>query len=189
MYLIDWYDRNACHRATPEIWDRSNGRVYNVRYGPREPVQVDLAQLDNRELVKLHTHSNEWYVRMARRLLQERGGDAATHAALKHLLQTPIETPVKLRALWTLHVTGGFSSTELLDLLSHEDATVRAWAIQLSLEDRHAEPAVIAEFERMAAVDESPRVRLYLASALQRLATRSTLANRPQSIVARRRRK
>jgi putative heme-binding domain-containing protein len=39
----------------------------------------------------------------------------------------------------------------------------------LALEDRHAEPAVIAELERMAAVDESPRVRLYLASALQRL--------------------
>jgi putative membrane-bound dehydrogenase-like protein len=33
VYLIDWYDRNACHRRNPEIWDRSNGRVYNVAYG------------------------------------------------------------------------------------------------------------------------------------------------------------
>ncbi len=169
VYLIDWYDRNACHRATPEIWDRSNGRIYNVRYGEREPLHVDLAKLESRELVQLHMHRNEWYVRMARRLLQERGGDAATHTALRQIMQTATDTAVRLRALWTLHVTGGLSNADLLDLLSHEEAAVRCWAIQLALEDHAAEPELIAELERMAADDPSPRVRLYLAAALQRL--------------------
>ncbi len=36
VYLIDWYDPNACHRTQPEIWDRSNGRVYNLRYENRD---------------------------------------------------------------------------------------------------------------------------------------------------------
>ena len=30
VYVIDWYDPNACHRTNPEIWDRTNGRIYNV---------------------------------------------------------------------------------------------------------------------------------------------------------------
>jgi putative membrane-bound dehydrogenase-like protein len=28
VYLIDWYDKQACHRPEPEIWDRTNGRIY-----------------------------------------------------------------------------------------------------------------------------------------------------------------
>ena len=32
VYVIDWYDKNACHRTNSEIWDRTNGRIYNVRY-------------------------------------------------------------------------------------------------------------------------------------------------------------
>ena len=48
VLLIDWYDKNACHRRTPEIWDRTNGRVYRVSYGdvpfagvdPVPPVQT-----------------------------------------------------------------------------------------------------------------------------------------------------
>ena len=36
VYLIDWYDRNACHRTNPEIWDRTNGRIYNLVHGESE---------------------------------------------------------------------------------------------------------------------------------------------------------
>ncbi len=32
VYFIDWYDMQKCHRPQPEVWDRSNGRLYRVKY-------------------------------------------------------------------------------------------------------------------------------------------------------------
>ena len=71
VYLIDWYDPNACHRNQPEIWDRTNGRIYRVSYGDVQPRQVDLANATPMELVDYQLHDNDWYVRIARRRLQE----------------------------------------------------------------------------------------------------------------------
>ena len=36
VYLIDWYDKQACHRNEPEIWDRTNGRIYKISYKRHE---------------------------------------------------------------------------------------------------------------------------------------------------------
>ncbi|MBM3991026.1 MAG: DUF1080 domain-containing protein [Planctomycetes bacterium] len=33
VYFIDWYDKQACHWTDPGIWDRTNGRIYRLRYG------------------------------------------------------------------------------------------------------------------------------------------------------------
>ena len=41
VYLIDWYDKNACHRTNPEIWDRSNGRIYRISYGDVKSPEFD----------------------------------------------------------------------------------------------------------------------------------------------------
>src|SRR6185369_13020670 len=46
---------------------------------------------------------------------------------------------------------------------------VRAWSIQIAFERREVADALLKEFARMAREDQSPVVRLYLASALQRL--------------------
>jgi putative membrane-bound dehydrogenase-like protein len=83
VYMIDWYDKNACHRGNAEIWDRTNGRVYKITYGETKPVKVDLSKMTDAELVELQLHRNDWYVRTARRLLQERAasgtlGDSET---------------------------------------------------------------------------------------------------------------
>jgi putative membrane-bound dehydrogenase-like protein len=32
VYFIDWYDKEKCHRPQKEVWDRSNGRIYRVKY-------------------------------------------------------------------------------------------------------------------------------------------------------------
>ena len=32
VYLIDWYDKQACHTGDVNIWDRSNGRIYKISY-------------------------------------------------------------------------------------------------------------------------------------------------------------
>ncbi len=170
VYLIDWYDKNACHRSTPEIWDRSNGRLYRVRYGDQPPVQVNLEQLDDAELVELQLHKNDWYVRTARRLLQHRAVDrdvSAARQALSEILQHPDATR-RLRALWCLHVTGGVDPPALVDLMADADEHVRYWAVQLSA-SQSPSPLAQQSWLRLAEQDDSALVRLSIASALQRV--------------------
>lgn len=170
VYLIDWYDKNACHRVNPQIWDRTNGRVYKISYGEAQPTKVDLSKSSDAELVAFHTHQNQWYVRTARRLLQERGGNAAVHAGLRKILDEQEAVSVKLNALWTLHVTGGLTDELAVSLLKHSNEYVRSWAVQLQMEDRQASPEFLGALAALAKSDASPVVRLYVASALQRMA-------------------
>jgi len=53
--------------------------------------------------------------------------------------------------------------------LKHDSEYLRAWTIQLACEDRKPSEALLKEFVRMAKEDSPPLVRLYLASACQRL--------------------
>lgn len=173
VYLIDWYDKNACHRRDPDIWDRTNGRIYKISYGDPQQNKVDLSQQTDTELVALHLHENEWYVRMARRILQERAAtrrlDEGTVDALQTILQNNASVPRKLRALWTLHATNSLTSNDFKQLLSHTDENIRSWAIQLELEDGQISDSTLAQLVAMAEKDSSSLVRLYLASALQKL--------------------
>lgn len=178
VYLIDWYDKNACHRRNPEIWDRSNGRIYRISYGDCPGKEVDLDSLPSAKLVELLTHKNNWYVTTARRILQHRGADKAVWDAINTDIMTKVSaagTPEDIRiflnGLWTLHVTGGLSA-------ENEDAEAfldcpweyaAAWAIQLELEDGQVSEETLKMLERLAIVSDSPVVRLYLASGLQRL--------------------
>jgi glycine/D-amino acid oxidase-like deaminating enzyme len=71
--------------------------------------------------------------------------------------------------LWTLHCTKGLSEKIALDQLKSPAEYVRAWTIQLLCEEQKPSAAALAEFARLAKDDPSPVVRLYLASALQRM--------------------
>jgi putative membrane-bound dehydrogenase-like protein len=168
LYVIDWYDPRACHGQTPAHID--TGRIYKITYGESKKVEVDLSKLSSAELVKLQLSANDWYVRHARRLLQERGPDPAVHKSILSAYASATETPKKLRLLWALHVTGGATEAFLLDQLKSKDEYVRGWAIQLLLEDRKPSLAVIKELARLAKEDESSAVRLYVAAAAQRVA-------------------
>ena len=180
VYMIDWYDKNACHRRDKELWDRTNGRVYRVRFGNPEVRQVDLQQLTNAELIALQFHENDWYVRTARRILQERcqtdnSRRAAVRAAFEaadgpefHSNVKPV--PQRLRMAWALHACNFLSDARIAQLLAaegHRSEYLRAWAIQLDVED--GKPQNLSTLKQLAQSDPSPLVRLYLASALQRL--------------------
>ncbi|MBI1314950.1 c-type cytochrome [bacterium] len=171
VYLIDWYDKNACHRHQPEIWDRTNGRIYRVTFGDQKPKRVDLSTASDDELVDLQLHENDWYVRMGRRLLMERG--AATSAEkLREIALSGRSVPQRLRGLWALHATNGVDAPTTLKLLSEsgrDSEYLRAWAIQLDLENGAVSEGAGKRLHELAVSDPSPVVRLYLASALQRL--------------------
>lgn len=186
VHLIDWYDKNACHRRITEIWDRTNGRIYRIRYGEIKHKAVDLSKLANLELVNLQLHRNEWYVRTARRLLQERLAAVwetdtpkmtiirDTVGPLREIMTSHDDPTRRLRAMWTLHAMGLLTLGNCIDQLSSPDEYLRGWAIQLMTErsmknsGRLSGPAH-QRFTELARQDPSPVVRLYLASALQQI--------------------
>lgn len=174
VYLIDWYDKNACHRTNPEIWDRSSGRIYRISHGTPKSVSVNAKEWSDAELIAAHNHRNEWHTRMARKMLMETGPSENVKVALTKLaFDSSLAVELRLRSLWTLHACGALTEPLTRKLLSDEEEHVRAWAIQFELEDKAASDAVIKRMEEMAADDPSAVVRLYLSSALQRLPNKS----------------
>ncbi len=168
VFINDWFDKVHCHQQRAET-DRSNGRLYKVGYKERKNTVVDLMKLDNNALVQHQLNNNEWYVRTARRILQERGPDPTVHAALLDILKNNSDDTRQLRALWALHVTKGLTEEAALEQFHNKSEHVRAWAIQLLCESQAPSAAVLAEFEHLAETEESAKVRLFLAAALQRM--------------------
>ena len=107
------------------------------------------------DLVNYQLHDNEWYVRQARTILQERGPNQQVQAALKQIVAENPDITKKLRALWTLHVTQGLSESELRTLLGHADEYIRSWAIQLITEDKEVSQETLQKFSTMAIVNNS----------------------------------
>jgi putative membrane-bound dehydrogenase-like protein len=169
VYAIDWYDKNQCHSPNPDVHDKTMGRIFKITHENDKWVQVDLAKASDMELVNYQLNPNEWYVRQARTILQERGPNKKVHKALKEILAKNPDATRKLRALWALHVTKGLTDKELTDLLTNENEYVRSWAIQLLAEDKTVSPETLKQFVTMAQNDNSALVRLYLASAMLRL--------------------
>src|SRR6185295_6257521 len=171
VFVSDWYDARACHQQTPH--DRRNGRIYKIVYNDAKQSPVDLARLSDAELVKLQLHKNDWFVRHARRILQERAAAGklarSTPGALRAILDKNPDVTRKLRALWALHAIGDFSEANAMKLLKHDSEHLRWWAVQFLCEDKHPGAAALEQFARLAHDDPSPMVRLALASALQRL--------------------
>lgn len=168
VYMIDWYDKNQCHHNNVEGHDRTNGRIFKLVYNDHPGTQVDLEKLSSEELVKLALHPNEWHVRHARRILQERGPNPGLHRMISDLISKQSEDAKRLRLLWTLHVIGGLTQEKGLSLLDDKSEYVRAWTIQLLAEGKDLSDPELKKFARLAKSDPSPVVRLYLASAMQR---------------------
>ncbi|MBW3598003.1 MAG: c-type cytochrome, partial [Planctomycetes bacterium] len=152
---------------------RETGRIYKISYGRPSAVAVDVAALDNDELVNLQLHQNDWHVRHARRVLQERataGRDmTAVRESLHAMFANQEDVTRRLRALWTLHVVGGLDDEFLIQQLNDESEYIRGWAVRLLCEDKDPPVEALDRFREMAAADESAYVRLHLACALQRL--------------------
>jgi putative heme-binding domain-containing protein len=174
VYVIDWYDTNACHHSNVEGHDRANGRIYKVTYGKPEHEKVDLKKLSDGELAAFVLDKNDWYVRHSRRILQERAAagklDDSVRTQMAEIATTNPDETRRLRAMWALEVTGGVPAELVQRLFADKNAYVRGWAIQLSIAQDKANLAeLLPQFAEMAKTDKSPIVRLYLASAMQRV--------------------
>lgn len=175
LYVLDWHDADICGQ---DVLHKETGRIFRVT--PQRSAaeawpgrDADVSSLSDDALVAMQTRRSEWHARRARLQLQMRASAgrlaAGTHAALRALFDDRSQPDWRLRAMWTLHVTGGWTTDALRETTHDADPFVRAWAVQLLAEGRDVSSATHARFVAMAADDPSPVVRLYLASALQRL--------------------
>jgi putative membrane-bound dehydrogenase-like protein len=175
MYVLDWHDGDICGNG---VLHQETGRVYRI--APTTSLAEewkgrysDLRQMTDAQLVELQTSRSDWHARRARVILQHRASTGAlkpdTHAQLRRMFTANGNPDWRLRAMWALHVTGGFTPDALVAALSDTDEHVRAWAIQLLCEERSPSARALETFTRMAREDSSAVVRLYLAAALQRI--------------------
>ena len=178
VYVLDWSDIGECHEN--DGVHRSSGRIYKLWYerdaSPETPTspRVDLSQLSNKELVALALYKeNEWHVRAARRVLMERAASGKDMTeVVNQLLTMGGEKTVEheLRTMWCAYCVGHQEEAWLLSHMTNPNEHIRAWAIRL-LCDRHGELSqkAIDAFAYQAEFEKSGLVRLYLASAMNRM--------------------
>ena len=179
VYVLDWHDNDICGM---DVLQKETGRIFRI--APQKSLAAawpgrygDLRALPDEELVNLQTSRSDWHARRARVILQGRAAKGSLKPTvpeqLARLFRSAGNPDHRLRAMWALHVTGGWKARELVDALSDNDEYVRAWAVQLLSEDKSPPQSALQKFAAMARDDRSAVVRLYLASTLQRLSLSS----------------
>jgi putative membrane-bound dehydrogenase-like protein len=175
LYVLDWHDADICGN---DVTHGETGRIFRIAPKASQAESwpdrySDVRAMADSRLVELQTSASDWHARRARIVLQHRAASRAlqpeTHGGLRELFRSSVNPDWRLRAMWALHVTGGWTADALVDLLADRDEHVRAWAIQLLGEDRQLSPRALEAFARLAREDASPVVRLYLAAVLQRI--------------------
>lgn len=181
VFISDWSDAGECHDH--DGIHRTSGRIYKLTYG--QPARVPAPRdLDERALIGLLQGANEGLARLARREWINRAHRGAapesSRTALKSLALNATDEIIRLRAAWTLHGTGSLD-TELWKRMLRGGEYERVWALMLG-EDRSCTdpgfaetfgPFVSSELISMAETESSARVRLAMASLLQRPALKS----------------
>ena len=175
IYTSDWHDIQTCHNRSPEVWDRTDGRLFRIRYGAIKPQKFNLWSESDEQLVARLRSANAFFARQAQRILQERAASgaidiAATSEKLDSIIGGPSQRD-RLRALWTKWCIGGIDESQVVSFLSHDDEYVRGWAVHFAGErlGRGIDLSSPQPLVDLAMSDPSPVVRRYLASLLQDL--------------------
>jgi putative membrane-bound dehydrogenase-like protein len=196
VFISDWSDTGECHDYTEEDCEKSGGRIFKIVYTDADSavgnalrgVPGSVSELSNRQLVELHTHPNEWHVRHARRVLQERAAAELLDSEVRELLSgqlgsgrarrsrqevppSSVDAPVlSLRAAQTLVACELLDDAALAELIEHDDPDVAGLAMLASVDGRKPSAAVLDQLAIMARQGGSkgPALRLHLASAIRR---------------------
>jgi len=172
VFILDWSDIGECHEN--DGVHRSSGRIYKLTYGkPKAKADFDLSTLSSVDLAKLQTHPNDWYVRQSRRLLQERhvAGTPMKDAGkfLLDVFKNHTDVRKRLRAMWCLYLTGQIDRRWLAEQLRDKSEHIRAWSVKLLADGTAIHQDVFPALVSQAVGEKSGLVRLYLASAMQKL--------------------
>lgn len=176
VYILDWSDIGECHEN--DGVHRTSGRIYKIVYDRGQPIQPSLRletfqDRSDSQLVAIQALSEEWYVRQARQLLQQRAARGEdfkeVHRELRKWIANSPNVRNQLRGVWCLSATGGMTEEDLQTLLTHENEHLRLWAVRLLADEFTRSDAARAALVDLARREQSGLVLTFLASALQRL--------------------
>ena len=175
LYVLDWHDADICGSS---VLNKNTGRVYRIM-----PIQSraenwdgrfgDLEQMSDIQLARMQTSQSDWHARRSRIILQHRASkDGIKQEAvtlLEDLLNDDQNENIRLKALWTLHITNNLGEARLISLLNDYDPYIRTWAIRFLVENGSPSSQVTNRLVNLAKNESFPVVRLELAAALQRI--------------------
>lgn len=174
-YILDYSDTGECHESTGI--HRSSGRIFKISHGePARPDLGDLAAVTAEGVGRLLAHPNAWYSRQLQKLETGAG-------VVGPLPSASPSTRDRLRLMSQLFTRGGLPRKSLLEGLADPDPHVRATSIRYLLDgypidtitgplphfQQCSDPTILEALAERARHDESPFVRLALASSLQRI--------------------
>ncbi len=169
VYVCDWHDSRTAHPDPDAEWDRSNGRIYRIAMpGRAVPRFDDLRTQSTSSLIALHSHSNDWFVRRARRMLTERR-DSEAILPLRSMVATSTQPQLRLEALWTLASCGGLTDRLAIELLRDADPFLRRATVQLLGDERPVSAQIVRALMDLAPTDPDVAVRAQLACTARRL--------------------
>ena len=179
LYALDWSDTGECHDHTGV--HRTSGRIYRFSQGtPPEPQLQLLSSETLPDFLKTLNHTNVWFPRKQRQQIEKTKIPRLASTELHRIAQSNQPTSLRLRALELLR---DIEKIDPYALLGDSDEFIRIWALRAltdhlpldhvyGLHPQHnsiSNPALQNHLLRLATSDPSAKVRLALASIIQRL--------------------
>ncbi len=169
LYASDWCDTGECHNY--EVADVTNGRIYRTIYGDQKSWKGDVSKMTDEELWNLHKSKNEWLVRKARRVLQERAsvGTVAPCPWAENKLFVSEDNALNLRVMWTNFATGQLLPGFCAIAAFNKNESTAVWGTRLGMESGQTDTGFIGTIRRMASETAFPSQRGAIAASLPRL--------------------
>jgi putative heme-binding domain-containing protein len=169
LYVCDFHDKRTAHPDPDANWDRSNGRIYQVRAVNAPPATpLNLFKLTPDQLVDLLGSSNQWLADRARVQLASRK-DRHVAPRLRQLASQQDNIDLALEGLWALQAVNALDQRTTLSLLQHPSDHLRRWTIRLACDNGKISTVVVKALALLAANDPSLLVRRQLAISARRL--------------------
>jgi putative membrane-bound dehydrogenase-like protein len=168
IYVSDWHDARTAHPDPDADWDRSNGRIYRIAPGGHVTRDVkDFADLSEDELIRLHDHSSQWFVRHARQELVRRHAISVLPLLIERAEKSE-DGRRALESLWTIASLESFNEEMGLRLLNSPHEAVRTWTVRLLGDAETLSTELAHRLDELAEVDPSIAVRQQLACSAAR---------------------
>jgi putative membrane-bound dehydrogenase-like protein len=168
IYVTDWHDARTAHPDPDAEWDRSNGRIYRIAptgHGTQDV--TDFASLSDDDLIKLHDHPSQWFVRHARQELVRRHAKSVLPVLIE-CAESSEDGQQALEALWSIASLESFNEELGLRLLNSPHEAVRTWTVRLLGDTKTLSTELAHRLDELAELDPSIAVRQQLACSAAR---------------------